>query len=135
MTRDVYTVTVDTPIEEAARIMADRRIGGLPVMKGNELVGIITETDLFKIFLELMGARNPGVRATVSMVDEPGGLAKLTAAIANSGGNIIALGTFSGETASMSEVTFKVSGMTVDQVREVVTPVVAKVIDVRESHP
>ncbi|MEJ5345032.1 MAG: CBS domain-containing protein, partial [Chloroflexus sp.] len=115
--------------------MADRRIGGLPVMKGNELVGIITETDLFKIFLELMGARNPGVRATVSMVDEPGGLAKLTAAIANSGGNIIALGTFSGETASMSEVTFKVSGMTVDQVREVVTPVVAKVIDVRESHP
>ncbi|RMD73206.1 MAG: CBS domain-containing protein, partial [Chloroflexi bacterium] len=128
-------VTVDTPIEEAARIMADRRVGGLPVMRGNELVGIITETDLFKIFLELMGARNAGIRATVSMTDEPGALAKLTAAIANSGGNIIALGTFAGETAAMSEVTFKVSGMTVDQVREVITPVVVKVIDVRETHP
>ncbi|WP_322487426.1 CBS and ACT domain-containing protein [Chloroflexus sp.] len=135
MTRDVYTVSVDTPIEEAARIMADRRVGGLPVMRGNELVGIITETDLFKIFLELMGARNPGIRVTVSMTDEPGSLAKLTAAIANSGGNIIALGTFAGETAAMSEVTFKVSGITMDQVREVITSVVAKVIDVRESHP
>nr|WP_232218896.1 CBS domain-containing protein [Chloroflexus sp. Y-396-1] len=135
MTREVYTVTVDTPIEEAARIMADRRIGGLPVMKGNELVGIITETDLFKVFLELMGARSAGIRVTVAMADEPGALAKLTAAIANSGGNIIALGTFVGETASMSEVTFKVSGMTIEQVREVITPVVAKVIDVRESHP
>ncbi len=135
MTRDVATVSVDTPIEEAARIMADRRIGGLPVMRGNELVGIITETDLFKIFLELMGARSAGIRATVEMTDEPGSLARLTAAIANSGGNIIALGTFSGSTAATSEVTFKVSGMSLDAVREVVTPVVARVIDVRESHP
>jgi acetoin utilization protein AcuB len=61
MTRGVITVSEDTPIEEAARIMADKKIGGLPVMDGKRLVGIITETDLFKVLLELMGARDKGV--------------------------------------------------------------------------
>src|SRR4030065_2599653 len=55
MTKVVLTVTEDTPIEEAARIMADNKIGGLPVMRAGQVAGIITETDLFKIFLELMG--------------------------------------------------------------------------------
>jgi len=47
MTRDVVTITEDVPLEEAARIMADRRIGGLPIMRGPTLVGMITESDLF----------------------------------------------------------------------------------------
>ena len=55
MSRKVKTVDVDTPIEEAARIMADSKIGGLPVMRSGKVVGVITETDLFRIFLELMG--------------------------------------------------------------------------------
>ena len=74
MTKKVLTVTEDTPIEEAARIMADNKIGGLPVMRNDHVVGIITETDLFKIFLELMGAREPGVRGTVLVLDKPGEL-------------------------------------------------------------
>ncbi len=41
MTREVITVTEETPIEEAARIMADHKIGGLPVMRDNKLVGIM----------------------------------------------------------------------------------------------
>src|SRR3990170_281956 len=60
MSSDVITVTEDTPVEEAARIMADNKIGGLPVMRGGKVVGIITETDLFKLFLELLGARESG---------------------------------------------------------------------------
>ena len=90
MTKKVLTVTEDTPIEEAARIMADNKIGGLPVMRADQVVGIITETDLFKMFLELMGAREAGVRTTVLVLDQPGQLAKLTGAIARQGGNIIA---------------------------------------------
>ncbi len=66
MTREVLTVTEDTPIETAARIMADNKIGGLPVMRDDKVVGILTETDLFKIFLELMGAREKGVRVRLS---------------------------------------------------------------------
>lgn len=76
MTKKVLTVSEDTPIEEAARIMADNKIGGLPVMREDRIVGIITETDLFKIFLELMGARDMGVRVTALIHEEPGQLAK-----------------------------------------------------------
>jgi acetoin utilization protein AcuB len=61
MTAEVITVTEDTPLQEAARIMVDNRIGGLPVERKGELVGIITETDLFKIFLELLEDRETGV--------------------------------------------------------------------------
>lgn len=50
MTRDVVTVSEDTSLEEAARIMADNNIGGLPVMRNDKLVGMITESDLFKVF-------------------------------------------------------------------------------------
>ena len=131
MTQKVLTVTEDTPIEEAARIMADNKIGGLPVMRNDHVVGIITETDLFKIFLELMGAREPGVRGTVLVLDKPGQLARLTEAIANLGGNIIAFGQFTGEDPSNRLVTFKVSGVEERKLAAEVGPLVEKVIDIR----
>jgi acetoin utilization protein AcuB len=60
MTAEVITVTEDTSLKEAARIMADNRIGGLPVERKGELVGIITETDLFKAFLEILEVQEVG---------------------------------------------------------------------------
>lgn len=131
MTKDVVTVNEDTPIEEAARIMADNKIGGLPVMQGGKVVGIITETDLFRIFLELMGAREKGVRVTVLVPDKPGQLASLTGAVAKENGNFISFGTFAGEDASNSEVTFKVSGLSEEKVKAIVEPLVEKVKDIR----
>lgn len=135
MTRDVASVTEDTPIEEAARLMADQKVGGLPVVRGGEVVGMITETDLFKIFLELMGARDSGVRCEVRVLDEPGQLARLTQALAAAGGNIIALGTFAGDSPGHSTVTFKVAGLPPEEVRARITPVVEQVVDVRMTHP
>jgi acetoin utilization protein AcuB len=67
MTRDVISVAPDVPLEEAARIMADNSIGGLPVLEDGKLVGIITETDIFKVFLELFGAREHGLRLTLEI--------------------------------------------------------------------
>jgi acetoin utilization protein AcuB len=131
MTKNVLTVAEDTPIEEAARIMADNKIGGLPVMRDDHIVGIITETDLFKIFLELMGAREPGVRMSVLILDKPGQLARLTNAIANLSGNIIAFGQFTGEDPSNREVTFKVSGLDAEQLRSEIEPLVERVLDIR----
>ncbi len=112
MTRDVITVTEDTPLEEAARIMADNKIGGLPVMRGDKLVGIITETDIFKIFLEMLGGRETGVRITLTVPEKKGMLAKITGKIAEIGGNILALGTLMGEDPSTREVTVRVSDVT-----------------------
>lgn len=131
MTTHVLCVTEDTPIEEAARIMADNKVGGLPVLRDDHIVGIITETDLFKIFLELMGAREKGVRASVLVVDQPGQLAKLSQTIANLGGNIVALGTFAGEDPTNRLVTFKVSGVEESKLREALAPLVEKLVDIR----
>ena len=132
MTREVLTVQADTPIEEAARIMADNKIGGVPVMKADKVVGMITETDLFKIFLELMGARTKGIRVTAIAEDHPGQLAMITKAIADAGGNFISFGQFATEDGKTVIVTFKVAEMKLEEVKKALMKVVVKFVDVRE---
>ncbi len=131
MTKKVVCVDQETPIEEAARIMADRKIGGVPVMSNGNVVGMITETDLFKIFLELMGARTKGWRVTATIAEKPGTLAELTRAIAQNGGNFISFGMFSGPDTNSRVVTFKVEGLDKNKLREVLEPVVVKFWDMR----
>ena len=132
MTREVLTVQADTPIEEAARIMADNKIGGVPVMKADKVVGMITETDLFKIFLELMGARTKGIRVTAIAEDHPGQLAMITKAIADAGGNFISFGQFATEDGKTVIVTFKVAEMKLEEVKKALMKVVVKFVDVGE---
>lgn len=133
MSKKVITVSRDTPIEGAARIMADKKIGGLPVVDSDKVVGMITETDLFKVFLELMGARDKGIRVTATVEDKPGELAKVTKAIANAGGNFVSFGFFSGEDASTKVLTFKVAGVKQDQIRSALKDVVKKFWDIRQG--
>lgn len=133
MTRQVVTVTEDTPLEEAARIMADHKIGGLPVMRDGKLVGIITETDLFKIFLELLGARRPGVRVAALIPGAKGTLAKITSAISDVGGNIVAFGESMDATGTKWEVTLKVQDVSRDKLVQAIRPVVQEILDVREG--
>ena len=133
MTKDVITICEDCPLEEAARIMVDNKIGGLPVMRGDQLVGIITETDLFKIFLELLGARTQGTRFTLLVPDKQGMLASVTQQVSQLGGNIMALGTFLGDDPSNRLITMKVQ----DVDKEVLWPKLEqlgiKLVDVRET--
>ena len=131
MTKKVISVQENTPIEEAARIMVDNKIGGLPVMREGELIGIITETDLFKIFLELMGAREFGVRVTALIFEERGQLAKLAGTIANAGGNFIAFGQFAGTTPNNRLISFKVTGLEEQQVKDLTLPLIEKLVDIR----
>jgi acetoin utilization protein AcuB len=112
--------------------MADNKIGGLPVVKGTRVVGIITETDLFKMFLELMGARERGVRVTALIEDAPGTLAIITKAIAEAGGNFVAFGQFVGEDVNTRVLTFKVNGMDQAQVKKILAPLINKMWDIRE---
>lgn len=135
MTREVISVTKDTPLEEAARIMADSKIGGLPVTSDGQVVGIITETDLFKVFLELLGARDSGIRIAALIANKPGELARLTTAVHQAGGNILALGTFQGESTGNAEVTLKVSDVELEPLKRAVEAVVERVIDIRETKP
>jgi acetoin utilization protein AcuB len=56
MTSKVFTVTPETPLVEAARLLRDHKIGGLPVVEGSQVVGMITGTDLLEAFIEMFGA-------------------------------------------------------------------------------
>jgi acetoin utilization protein AcuB len=132
MTHSIITVAEDTPIEEAARIMADNDIGALPVLDGNTIVGMITETDLFKIFLELFAARDPGIRVTVLISDKPGTLHEITGAISRVGGNILALGSFLSGEKDKKEITIKTGNLSIDKVRSIIAPCVEKIVDIRE---
>jgi acetoin utilization protein AcuB len=131
MSKKAKSIEVDTPIEEAARIMTDASIGGMPVTREGKIVGMITETDLFKVFLELMGAREKGVRVSALVEDKPGQLVKISKAITDAGGNFISFGMFSGPDLSVKLLTFKVAGMKKDEVKKVLDSVVKKFIDVR----
>jgi acetoin utilization protein AcuB len=131
MTKEVITVAEDTPIEEAARIMADSKVGGLPVMRKGDVVGIVTETDLFRVLLELMGAREPGVRLTVLMEDKPGELVKLAEGISALQGNIIAMAEMAGKEVGTRKVMLKIAGLDEKQVKQIVEQLGCKIKDLR----
>ncbi len=132
MTKEVMTVSGDTPVEEAARMMADSKIGGLPVVLDDEVVGLITETDLFKLLVEMMGAREMGVRVTALVPNKLGELYDLTHAISKVGGGFIAFGQFNADDTDHRIVTFKVTGMSIEEVKTAVSPVVDTITDIRE---
>lgn len=133
MSKKVKTIDITTPIEEAARIMADNKIGGMPVVRSGKVVGMITETDLFKTFLELMGAREKAIRVTAVIDDKPGLLAKVTKAISDAGGNFVSFGQFSGNDAGTRILTFKVAGLKKEEVKRILAKVVNKFWDIRQS--
>jgi acetoin utilization protein AcuB len=135
MTRQVIVTTEENPIEEVARIMADNKIGGLPVTRDNKVVGIITETDLFRIFLEMLGAREPGVRLAALVPNTPEELSQLSKAIYNIGGHVLALGTFLGESSENRHVIMKVSGVDSQSLKDAIEPFSEVIVDVRESLP
>lgn len=77
MTPEVIAVAPDTVIEEAGKLMAANHIGCLPVLDGDTLVGIITETDVLLAFVQVFGADRPSSRVEVRMRNRPGELARV----------------------------------------------------------
>lgn len=72
MRGEVYSIQDSDTVENAAILMREKDVGALPVLRGTRLVGIITETDIFDAFIEMLGARNKGIRLVVRMPDLPG---------------------------------------------------------------
>jgi len=133
MIKAVRTVPEDALIEEAARIMVDNKINSLPVMRGKELVGIITEADLFNIMLEMLGARRPGVHFSVLIPSQPGQIAKITRAIYEKGGDITALSTFEGDTSANYMLGVKVNGIEQKALQKLIKPLVISLIEIGMS--
>lgn len=133
MTRQMITLTEDVLLEEAARIMADKKVSGLPVVRGNKVVGMLTESDIFKVFLEMMGARQSGIRLSFLIANKPGQLAKLSHAVSEIGGDIITMGTFTGSQSGIGEMMMKVSGVSMDVLKEAIAPFIVEILDARET--
>ena len=133
MSKEVVTITEDATIEEAARIMSDSSIGGIPVVHDNKLVGIITESDLFHVFLEMLGARTAGVRVTVECLDEAGKLSQIATVISQLGGNIHGMGAIQGESTDTSTLTLKVAGVDLASLEKALQPLVIRICDIREE--
>lgn len=132
MTKDVISAPSDTPLEDAARILADNSIGGLPIVDKGILVGIITESDLFHIFIELFGAREKGLRATILMPEQRGELADLSKSIADAGGDIVSFGNLLGENATNRYAIIKVQNLTENKFIEAIKPYSVKIVDIRQ---
>ncbi len=107
MTKDPITVTPDTTIEEAAVIMRDNQISGLPVVEDGKIVGIVTETDIFDMLVKLLGFRN-GARFTLHIENRVGAVADLAGIFKDLGINIISIVAFEEEREEEGNVVVRV---------------------------
>ncbi len=92
MTHDVITVNPETSVEDAACIINDNKIGGLPVVEKDVLVGIITESDLLDLFIAVMGINGASTRIDVVMGDDPKAFETVSKIVQESGGAIFSVG-------------------------------------------
>ena len=89
MITDPITVAPEDDIESAAQIIYNHKIGGLPVTKNGRLVGIITETDMLRAFIDMMGILSSTSRLDVAAGNKPESLKKMLQIISDNGGDVI----------------------------------------------
>jgi acetoin utilization protein AcuB len=92
MTKDVITISPETDIEDAARLIHDHKFGALPVVKDKKLVGIITHMDILKIFIEIMGIIGSSSRIDIILGEKPGAFGEVSQIIRDNDGEIISIG-------------------------------------------
>jgi acetoin utilization protein AcuB len=132
MTRPVVTTTPDTPVEDAARLMVAHKIGGLPVVGGGHVVGVITETNIFDTFVEMLSGGEPGLRLTLEVPEGKGILAALSSAIFELGGLIESVGSFYGPEAGERQLVIKVRDVSKEQLLGTLETLGTPVLDARE---
>lgn len=134
MIEDPYLVDPDTPIEDAALLMADKKLGALPVVKDGSLVGIMSGEDLFIAMTDLLGTRKSGIRVTIEQPDQSGVIARLTSAIAQEGGYLsVCVGFYPQENPGKWISVCKVENIDEDRLVEVICDLKdTKIVDIRQ---
>jgi len=123
MQRNVISVTPTCPLEEAASLMVQHKIGSLPVLEDDRLVGIITETDIFSRFAAILGGGTSSLRLTVQVDNRPGQLAEVAKRIAAIDGNVTSIVAFDAGDAQRMNFTFRVQGVSEDALLQAVSSV------------
>ncbi|MGE5581993.1 MAG: CBS and ACT domain-containing protein [Bacillota bacterium] len=100
MTKNPISINSEATLEEAALLMREKEVGALPVVDNGKLVGIITESDIFDAFLDLMGLKYTGTRLTIDLENRIGAVADLTELIKKEGLNIISMALFTRDKTS-----------------------------------
>ena len=133
MTKEVITVSIDDPVELAARKMSDNDISILPVVDNDgKLVGIVSRSDLFRLLLELFGTRHYGIRVTFRIKDQKGVIAKLAIALERIGANIVSIGNLDSD-QGYSTIIMKINGVEESLIKDTLSPLVDGNLDIREG--
>jgi predicted transcriptional regulator len=104
MTRAVLTVVPNTPVEEAGRLMVHEKISALPVMLGDRLVGVVTETDVLQLFVRALGATEPSSRLDIKVGPDRAALADVVRIVEATGTPISSIMTLGGPDGSREVV-------------------------------
>jgi len=92
MSRNVITVDADDTVEKAAVIMLEHRVGGLPVVnKKGEMIGIITQGDVFRVLISITGIYRGGVQFAFNLPDRPGTIKEVADVIRKHGGSMVSI--------------------------------------------
>lgn len=130
MNPKVVTTSPDVPLEQAATMMVYNRIGSIVVMEEGAPVGIITETDMFRIFLRLLGGEERGLRVTLRAPAFRGIQADILTDIARAGGSLISLGNLTDADSVL--MAFKVIDLNVEDMEAIMEELPVDDLDIRE---
>ncbi|MDY6853941.1 MAG: CBS and ACT domain-containing protein [Thermodesulfobacteriota bacterium] len=118
MTKDPITVTPQTDIEKAAMLLQRNKIGGLPVIENDRLVGMITETDIFGVFIEIMGVIKYSSRVDVVLGEDPEAFQHVSKLIKENGADIISVGMSSSKEKGKRVYYFRLDTDDIDHIAE-----------------
>lgn len=136
MIKDVKTVSPDAWIEEAAEIMLHNSVNVLPVVDNdNRVVGIITEKDLFKAFLNLTGYRHRGTRFVVKLQDKPGAFQKVCALFEQEDANLENIGVYHSAERGVEVVIRATGEVSVEKMTDVLKDAGIVVVNVWQTKP
>ncbi len=132
MTKKVITVSPDEPIETAAKIIYDHKIGALPVVDQNQLVGLITSSDILETFIEVLGINKPSVRVELELENRIGALADTTKILKELGLYLVSLVTLPEEEGQKTRgMVFRVSRTDENKLKDFLRTVGPPIISVK----
>jgi len=117
MSDEVIAVSPDALLEEAALLMRENKIGTLAVVKEDKLVGIITESDIFDAFIDLLGFRDQGSRIAIDAEDVPGAIANIGEIFQSFGANITHIVAYRGS-GGRSDVVIRTNAVNTESIEK-----------------
>lgn len=134
MIKDVVSIGPDEFLEEAALRMENNEISALPVVdKDNKVIGIITEKDIFKAFVDLMGYTIQGTRFVIKVEDRPGEFAKICKLFADNDANLENIGVYHSKVRGVETVVRATGEVSVEKMTEVLKDAGFEVVNVWQT--